>query len=192
MSTRFFDLGRSKTSRLNVRSSCKSSVRKRKCMSNTRVFLHSKIRHKWLLWGFVQNTSFAKMSSSMLCWPIIAFALAFRRSSHCWCTHPAESEFFGATKTTMTHSNCYFREGQTSSEPWHKIYGRHSGNEIYHICLNESKFFGEYEGKSFTYASFHAHRKSVISLRNTISMDRNSYIRKNVQLRAVLKRANFT
>ena len=51
------------------------------------------------------------------------------------------------------------REGQGSSEEWMQTYGKHSGNEIYHKLLRESKFFGEYEGKSFTYASFHAHRK---------------------------------
>lgn len=60
--------------------------------------------------------------------------------------------------------NCYFfkiysREGQQSQEEWHRLYGRCSGNEIYHIVLGDSRFFGEYEGKSFTYASFHSHRK---------------------------------
>ena len=54
---------------------------------------------------------------------------------------------------------CWYREGQMSDEPWMKLYGRCSGNEIYHIMLDESRFFGEYKGKSFTYASFHAHRK---------------------------------
>lgn len=44
------------------------------------------------------------------------------------------------------------------------MYGRCSGNEIYHIRLSDSRFFGEYEGKSFTYASFHAHRKYGVSL----------------------------
>jgi hypothetical protein len=56
------------------------------------------------------------------------------------------------------------REGQTSREEWHRLYGRCSGNEIYHIRLADSRFFGEYEGKSFTYASFHAHRKYGVSL----------------------------
>lgn len=60
---------------------------------------------------------------------------------------------------TLFHS-----EGQISREPWHKLYGRCSGNEIYHIRLADSRFFGEYEGKSFTYASFHAHRKYGVSL----------------------------
>ncbi|WAR30643.1 KCNT1-like protein [Mya arenaria] len=55
-------------------------------------------------------------------------------------------------------------EGQTSSEEWQRLYGRCSGNEIYHVRLGESKFFGEYLGKSFTYASFHAHRKYGVSL----------------------------
>lgn len=52
-----------------------------------------------------------------------------------------------------------FREGQQSPEEWHRLYGKCSGNEIYHIVLGDSRFFGEYEGKSFTYASFHSHRK---------------------------------
>lgn len=55
-----------------------------------------------------------------------------------------------------------FREGQQSPEEWHRLYGKCSGNEIYHIVLGDSRFFGEYEGKSFTYASFHSHRKYVL------------------------------
>lgn len=54
-----------------------------------------------------------------------------------------------------------YREGQQSPEEWHRLYGKCSGNEIYHIVLGDSRFFGEYEGKSFTYASFHSHRKLV-------------------------------
>lgn len=56
----------------------------------------------------------------------------------------------------------FHREGQQSPEEWHRLYGKCSGNEIYHIVLGDSRFFGEYEGKSFTYASFHSHRKYVI------------------------------
>ncbi|KAL3285332.1 hypothetical protein HHI36_019441, partial [Cryptolaemus montrouzieri] len=55
-------------------------------------------------------------------------------------------------------------EGQQSQEEWHRLYGRCSGNEIYHIVLGDSRFFGEYEGKSFTYASFHSHRKYGVAL----------------------------
>lgn len=54
---------------------------------------------------------------------------------------------------------CCYREGQMSPEQWQRTYGRCSGNEVYHIRLMDSKFFGEYDGKSFTYASFHAHKK---------------------------------
>jgi potassium channel subfamily T protein 1 len=56
------------------------------------------------------------------------------------------------------------REGSTSNAEWQKLYGKCSGNEIYHIKLGDSKFFGEYENKSFTYASFHAHRKYGVAL----------------------------
>ncbi|KAK2164758.1 hypothetical protein LSH36_59g06011 [Paralvinella palmiformis] len=55
-------------------------------------------------------------------------------------------------------------EGNTSDEEWMRLYGRCSGNEIYHIKLCESRFFGEYKGKSFTYASFHSHRKYGVTL----------------------------
>jgi hypothetical protein len=51
-----------------------------------------------------------------------------------------------------------------SKEEWQKLYGKCSGNEIYHIRLSDSRFFGEYEGKSFTYASFHSHRKFGVCL----------------------------
>ena len=57
-----------------------------------------------------------------------------------------------------------FREGQQSQEEWHRLYGKCSGNEIYHIILGDSRFFGEYEGKSFTYATFHSHRKYGVAL----------------------------
>uniref|UniRef100_A0A8V0YI58 Potassium sodium-activated channel subfamily T member 2 n=1 Tax=Gallus gallus TaxID=9031 RepID=A0A8V0YI58_CHICK len=56
------------------------------------------------------------------------------------------------------------RESQQSSEQWQKMYGRCSGNEVFHINLEESTFFAEYEGKSFTYASFHAHKKFGVCL----------------------------
>lgn len=69
--------------------------------------------------------------------------------------------FFGLHLLNLS-SNFYLslcREGQQSPEEWHRLYGKCSGNEIYHIVLGDSRFFGEYEGKSFTYASFHSHRK---------------------------------
>lgn len=47
---------------------------------------------------------------------------------------------------------------------WKRLYGRCSANEIYHIRLSDSRFFGEYQGKSFTYASFHSHRKFGVAL----------------------------
>lgn len=63
------------------------------------------------------------------------------------------------------------REGQQSPEQWQKTYGRCSGNEVYHITLEESTFFAEYEGKSFTYASFHAHKKYVSASRVELRYD---------------------
>ncbi|KAK9736596.1 Calcium-activated BK potassium channel alpha subunit [Popillia japonica] len=75
------------------------------------------------------------------------------------CTCPGAS-----TLVTLLLHTSRGQEGQQSQEEWHRLYGRCSGNEIYHIVLGDSRFFGEYEGKSFTYASFHSHRKYGVAL----------------------------
>ncbi|XP_031690724.1 potassium channel subfamily T member 2 [Oncorhynchus kisutch] len=54
--------------------------------------------------------------------------------------------------------------GACSADQWQRTYRRCSANEVHHICLEESKFFGEYQGKSFTFASFHAHKKYGVCL----------------------------
>ncbi|KAG9279041.1 potassium channel subfamily T member 2-like [Astyanax mexicanus] len=54
--------------------------------------------------------------------------------------------------------------GANSAEQWQRTYRRCSANEVHHIRLEESKFFGEYQGKSFTFASFHAHKKYGVCL----------------------------
>ncbi|KAK7479069.1 hypothetical protein BaRGS_00029661 [Batillaria attramentaria] len=51
-------------------------------------------------------------------------------------------------------------EGELAPHPWQQIYGRHSGNEIYHIQLSKSVFFSRYEGCRFTQASAEAHQSS--------------------------------
>lgn len=53
-----------------------------------------------------------------------------------------------------------------SADQWHRTYRRCSANEVHHIRLEESKFFGEYQGKSFTFASFHAHKKYAVMLKS--------------------------
>ncbi|XP_014741311.1 PREDICTED: potassium channel subfamily T member 2 isoform X4 [Sturnus vulgaris] len=75
--------------------------------------------------------------------------------------HTAPWETFRQLTGTKQTLN---RESQQSPEQWQKMYGRCSGNEVYHINLEESTFFAEYEGKSFTYASFHAHKKFGVCL----------------------------
>uniref|UniRef100_A0A1B0BHW8 RCK N-terminal domain-containing protein n=1 Tax=Glossina palpalis gambiensis TaxID=67801 RepID=A0A1B0BHW8_9MUSC len=75
------------------------------------------------------------------------------------CTCPGAS-----TLVTLLLHTSRGQEGQQSPEEWHRLYGKCSGNEIYHIVLGDSRFFGEYENKSFTYASFHSHRKYGVAL----------------------------
>uniref|UniRef100_A0A8C4NHP9 Potassium sodium-activated channel subfamily T member 1 n=1 Tax=Eptatretus burgeri TaxID=7764 RepID=A0A8C4NHP9_EPTBU len=87
------------------------------------------------------------------------------------CVCPAMS-----TLTTLLVHTSRGQEGQQSPEAWQRMYGRCSGNEIYHIQLGESKFFGEYEGKSFTFASFHAHKKYGVCLIGARQVDSNSIL----------------
>ncbi|KAK0151024.1 Potassium channel subfamily T member 1 [Merluccius polli] len=75
------------------------------------------------------------------------------------CVCPATSSLV----TLLVHTS-RGQEGQNSPEQWQKTYGRCSGNEVYHIRLCDSKFFGDYDGKSFTYAAFHAHKKYGVCL----------------------------
>ena len=44
-------------------------------------------------------------------------------------------------------------------EEWQEIYGKLAGNEIHAITAGESKFFSEYVGKPFPFASSSAHEK---------------------------------
>ncbi|XP_067662095.1 potassium channel subfamily T member 2-like [Haliotis asinina] len=101
-----------------------------------------------------ENKFHVKFADHVVCEDEFKYALL---ANNCLC--PGISTFV----TLLLHTS-RGQEGQTSSEEWQQLYGRCSGNEIYHIQLGDSKFFGEYCGKSFTYASFHAHRKYGVSL----------------------------
>uniref|UniRef100_A0A674D0U6 Potassium channel subfamily T member 2-like n=1 Tax=Salmo trutta TaxID=8032 RepID=A0A674D0U6_SALTR len=76
------------------------------------------------------------------------------------CVCPATSTLI----TLLIHSSRGQEGGPCSADQWQRTYRRCSANEVHHICLEESKFFGEYQGKSFTFASFHAHKKYGVCL----------------------------
>lgn len=114
------------------------------------------------------STSYARTNLNTPCWPTIVHVLEPLHSSLYFCILHGDStwpfaDIISSGKHFVTADLlCFpYREGQQSQEEWHRLYGRCSGNEIYHIVLSDSRFFGEYEGKSFTYASFHSHRKYV-------------------------------
>ncbi|CAB1322308.1 unnamed protein product [Coregonus sp. 'balchen'] len=90
-----------------------------------------------------ENKFHVKFADHVVCEEEFKFAML---ALNCVC--PATSTLV----TLLVHTS----RGQT--------YGRCSGNEVYHIRLCDSKFFGEYDGKSFTYASFHAHKKYGVCL----------------------------
>ncbi|XP_028851057.1 potassium channel subfamily T member 1 isoform X6 [Denticeps clupeoides] len=101
-----------------------------------------------------ENKFHVKFADQVVCEEEFKYAML---ALNCVC--PATS-----TLVTLLVHTSRGQEGQMSPEQWQKIYGRCSGNEVYHIRLCDSKFFGEYDGKSFTYASFHAHKKYGVCL----------------------------
>ncbi|CAL4058748.1 unnamed protein product, partial [Meganyctiphanes norvegica] len=101
-----------------------------------------------------ENKLHVKFAEHVVCEDEFKYALLANN-----CMNPGIS-----TLVTLLLHTSRGQEGQTSQEDWHRLYGKCSGNEIYHIKLGDSRFFGEYEGKSFTYASFHSHRKYGVAL----------------------------
>ncbi|XP_040818791.1 potassium channel subfamily T member 1 isoform X3 [Ochotona curzoniae] len=101
-----------------------------------------------------ENKFHVKFADHVVCEEECKFAML---ALNCIC--PATSTLI----TLLVHTS-RGQEGQESPEQWQRTYGRCSGNEVYHIRMGDSKFFREYEGKSFTYAAFHAHKKYGVCL----------------------------
>ncbi|XP_061658272.1 potassium channel subfamily T member 1 isoform X2 [Syngnathoides biaculeatus] len=101
-----------------------------------------------------ENKFHVKFADHVVCEEEFKYAML---ALNCIC--PATSTLV----TLLVHTSSG-REGQQSPERWQRVYGCCSGNEVYHIRLGDSKFLGAYAGKSFTYASFHAHKKYGVCL----------------------------
>ncbi|XP_066501398.1 potassium channel subfamily T member 1 [Hoplias malabaricus] len=101
-----------------------------------------------------ENKFHVKFADHVVCEEEFKYALL---ALNCLC--PATS-----TLVTLLVHTSRGQEGQQSPEQWQRMYGRCSGNEVYHIRLSDSTFFREYEKKSFTYAAFHAHKKYGVCL----------------------------
>uniref|UniRef100_A0A4W4GHA6 RCK N-terminal domain-containing protein n=1 Tax=Electrophorus electricus TaxID=8005 RepID=A0A4W4GHA6_ELEEL len=101
-----------------------------------------------------ENKFHVKFADHVVCEEEFKYAML---ALNCIC--PASSTLI----TLLVHTSEGL-EGQESPEQWHRIYGKCSGNEVYNIVLKDSVFFSEYEGKSFTYASFHTQKKYGVCL----------------------------
>uniref|UniRef100_A0A8C1YZW8 RCK N-terminal domain-containing protein n=1 Tax=Cyprinus carpio TaxID=7962 RepID=A0A8C1YZW8_CYPCA len=88
------------------------------------------------------------------------------------CVCPATSTLI----TLLIHSSRGQEGGAGSVDQWQRTYRRCAANEVHHIRLEESKFFGEYQGKSFTFASFHAHKKYGVCLIGVRRMDTSNIL----------------
>ncbi|XP_046724537.1 potassium channel subfamily T member 1 isoform X6 [Silurus meridionalis] len=101
-----------------------------------------------------ENKFHVKFADHVVCEEEFKYALL---ALNCLC--PATS-----TLVTLLVHTSRGQEGQQSPEEWQRMYGRCSGNEVYHIRLSDSMFFREFENKSFTYAAFHSHKKYGVCL----------------------------
>ncbi|KAJ8270289.1 hypothetical protein GJAV_G00112590 [Gymnothorax javanicus] len=101
-----------------------------------------------------ENKFHVKFADHVVCEEEFKYALL---ALNCIC--PATSTLI----TLLVHTSQGL-EGQQSPELWQRMSGKYSGNEVYSIVLEHSKFFSEYEGKSFTYATFHVHKKYGVCL----------------------------
>ncbi|XP_065931413.1 potassium channel subfamily T member 2 isoform X16 [Magallana gigas] len=128
-----------------------------------------------------ENKFHVKFAEHVVCEDEFKYALL---ANNCLC--PATS-----TLVTLLLHTSRGQEGQQSSEEWQRLYGKCSGNEIYHIKLGESKFFKEYDGKSFTYASFHAHRRFGVSLVAVQQNMEDSTIQLNPGPRHIMKQSDI-
>uniref|UniRef100_A0A8C1YW95 Potassium channel, subfamily T, member 1 n=1 Tax=Cyprinus carpio TaxID=7962 RepID=A0A8C1YW95_CYPCA len=101
-----------------------------------------------------ENKFHVKFADHVVCEEEFKYAML---ALNCLC--PATSTLI----TLLVHTS-RGQEGQQSPEQWQRMYGRCSGNEVYHIRLGDSMFFRDYNSKSFTYAAFHAHKKYGVCL----------------------------
>ncbi|XP_038063819.1 potassium channel subfamily T member 1-like [Patiria miniata] len=124
-----------------------------------------------------ENKFHVQFADHVVCEDEFKYALL---ANNCLC--PGTSTFV----TLLIHTS-RGQEGSDSHSQWQRTYGRCSGNEVYHIKLGDSRFFVEYEGKSFTYASFHAHKKYGVSLIGIQKLDENANIQLNPGPRHIMR-----
>lgn len=127
---------------------------------------HNTIMRSWAVKDFCPDTNqfiqlfrtenkiHVKFAEHVVCEDEFAYALLANN-----CLYPGLSTLV----SLLVHTSTGY-EGEMASEPWMQLYGRHSGNEVYHIQLAKSIFFSQYEGKTFSTASAEVHSKFGLSL----------------------------
>lgn len=78
-------------------------------------------------------------------------------------------------------------ESKNCLEPWLKLYGRHSGNELYRIPLSESLIFCDCAGTYFTVAALYGHKNYGVILIGVQTSDSPDSILLNPGFNHVLK-----
>lgn len=112
----------------------------------------------------VENRMHIKYADCVVCEDEFKYALFANN-----CMYPGMS-----TLVTLLLHTSEVDFSKKAPERWQKIYGRHSCNEVYHISLQDSLFFGRYEGKTFPEASTDAHDRfgvCLLAIEDTIKPD---------------------
>ncbi|XP_063407374.1 potassium channel subfamily T member 2-like isoform X1 [Mytilus trossulus] len=108
-----------------------------------------------------ENKMHVKFAEHVVCEDEFKYALLANN-----CLYPGISTLV----SLLLHTSTGY-EGDLASEPWQQVYGKHSGNEIYHIQLCYSKIFNQFENRKFTEASVEVHEKFGVTLLAVMDVD---------------------
>ncbi|XP_048780115.2 potassium channel subfamily T member 2-like isoform X2 [Ostrea edulis] len=110
-----------------------------------------------------ENKIHVKFAEHVVCEDEFSYALLANN-----CLYPGLSTLV----SLLVHTSTGY-EGEMATESWMQLYGRHSGNEVYHIQLSKSIFFSQYEGQTFSNVSAEVHSKFGVSLIAIMETDLN-------------------
>ncbi|CAG5135573.1 unnamed protein product, partial [Candidula unifasciata] len=107
------------------------------------------------------NKLHVKYAEHVMCEDEFSFALLANN-----CLYPGLSTLV----SLLVHSTKEQQKGMVL-EPWQQVYGRHAANEIFHIQVQKSVIFSQYEGETFPMSSADAHYRFGVALLGVIDSE---------------------
>ncbi|BFZ24172.1 hypothetical protein BsWGS_27211 [Bradybaena similaris] len=107
------------------------------------------------------NRLHVKYAEHVMCEDEFSFALLANN-----CLYPG----FSTLVSLLVHSTKEQQKGMVL-EPWQQLYGRHAANEIFHIQVQKSVIFSQYQGETFPRSSADAHYRFGVALLGVIDSE---------------------